>query len=67
MLSGLALTDDVEVPHDHYAEETMAVAVVPNRNASILYIASGVAVARGIYDRTLQTRPPLAAVFCKRR
>ena len=46
LLSGSALTDDVEVPHGHYAEETMAVTVVPNRNAIILSIAYGVAVAR---------------------
>ena len=46
LLSGSALTDDVEVPHGHYAEETMAVTVVPNRNAIILSIAYGIAVAR---------------------
>lgn len=48
MLSGSALTDEgVEVPHGHYAEETMAVTVVPNRNAVMLAVAYGVAVARG--------------------
>ena len=47
LLSGSALTDDIEVPHGHYAEETMAVTVVPNRNAIMLSIAYGVAVARG--------------------
>ncbi len=47
LLSGSALTDDVEVPHGHYAEETMAATVVPNRNAIMLSIAYGVAVARG--------------------
>ena len=47
LLSGSALTDDVEVPHGHYAEETMSVTVVPNRNAIILSIAYGIAVARG--------------------
>lgn len=46
LLSGSALTDDIEVPHGHYAEETMAVTVVPNRNAIMLSIAYGVAVAR---------------------
>lgn len=47
LLSGSALTDDIDVPHGHYAEETMAVTVVPNRNAIMLSIAYGVAVARG--------------------
>ena len=45
LLSGSALTDDVEVPHGHYAAENMAVTVVPNRNAIMLSIAYGVAVA----------------------
>ncbi len=45
--SGSALTDDVDVPHGHYAAENMAVTVVPNRNAIMLSIAYGVAVARG--------------------
>jgi 7-cyano-7-deazaguanine synthase len=47
LLSGSALTDDVDVPHGHYAEESMAVTVVPNRNAIMLSIAYGVAVAKG--------------------
>ncbi len=46
LLSGSALTDDIDVPHGHYAEKTMAVTVVPNRNAIMLSIAYGVAVAR---------------------
>ncbi len=46
LLSGSALTDDVEVPHGHYAAENMAATVVPNRNAIMLTIAYGVAVAR---------------------
>jgi 7-cyano-7-deazaguanine synthase len=46
LLSGSALTDDVEVPHGHYAAENMAVTVVPNRNAIMLSIAYGVAVAQ---------------------
>ncbi|WEX90752.1 7-cyano-7-deazaguanine synthase QueC [Sinorhizobium garamanticum] len=45
-LSGTALTDDVDVPDGHYAEETMRVTVVPNRNAIMLAIAFGVAAAR---------------------
>ena len=47
LLSGSALTDDIEVPHGHYAEETMAVTVVPNRYAIMLSIAYGAAVADG--------------------
>lgn len=47
LLSGSALTDDIDVPHGHYAEETMAATVVPNRNAIMLSVAYGVAVARG--------------------
>ena len=48
LLSGSALTDaGVEVPHGHYAAENMAITVVPNRNAIMLAIAYGVAVARG--------------------
>lgn len=44
-LSGSALTDDVAVPDGHYAEETMRITVVPNRNAIMLAIAFGVAAA----------------------
>ena len=46
-LSGSALTDDIDVPDGHYAEETMRITVVPNRNAIMLAIAFGVAAARG--------------------
>ncbi|RJE85900.1 7-cyano-7-deazaguanine synthase QueC [Paracoccus onubensis] len=46
-LSGSALTDDVAVPDGHYAEETMRITVVPNRNAIMLAIAFGLAAARG--------------------
>jgi 7-cyano-7-deazaguanine synthase len=46
-LSGSALTDDVDVPDGHYAEETMKATVVPNRNAIMLAIAFGVAAAKG--------------------
>src|SRR6056297_3772111 len=44
-LSGSALTDDVDVPDGHYAEETMKVTVVPNRNAIMLAVAFGMAAA----------------------
>jgi len=46
-LGGSALTDAIEVPDGHYAEETMRVTVVPNRNAIMLTIAFGMAAAKG--------------------
>lgn len=45
-LTGSALTDDIDVPDGHYAEETMRITVVPNRNAIMLTVAFGVAAAR---------------------
>lgn len=45
MLKGSALTDDISVPEGHYAAENMALTVVPNRNAIMLSIAWGAAVA----------------------
>lgn len=45
-LTGSALTDDVDVPDGHYAEETMRSTVVPNRNAIMLTIAFGLAAAQ---------------------
>jgi len=48
LLTGSALTDDVDVPHGHYAAENMAVTVVPNRNMIMLASAGGVASARGL-------------------
>jgi len=42
-LTGSALTDSVDVPDGHYAEETMRTTVVPNRNAIMLAIAFGIA------------------------
>lgn len=47
MLCGSALTDDISVPDGHYAEETMKITVVPNRNAIMLAIAFGIASAQG--------------------
>lgn len=48
LLPGSALTDrSVTVPHGHYADETMAATVVPNRNATLLMAAAGVALAAG--------------------
>jgi 7-cyano-7-deazaguanine synthase len=47
-LTGSALTDDVDVPEGHYAEASMRVTVVPNRNAIMLSVAVGIAVSRGL-------------------
>lgn len=41
--TGTALTDDVDVPDGHYAEESMKVTIVPNRNVIMLSIAYGLA------------------------
>ncbi|MDD7969947.1 7-cyano-7-deazaguanine synthase QueC [Roseinatronobacter alkalisoli] len=46
-LTGSALTDSIDVPDGHYAEETMKITVVPNRNAIMLSIAYGIAAANG--------------------
>jgi 7-cyano-7-deazaguanine synthase len=47
LLTGSALTDaGVEVPEGHYTDMSMATTVVPNRNAIMLSVAVGVAVAR---------------------
>lgn len=48
LLAGSALTsEEVSVPDGHYAAESMRVTVVPNRNAILLAVAFGVAVAEG--------------------
>lgn len=47
LLSGSALTDQVEVPEGHYAEENMKSTVVPNRNVVMLAMAFAVGAARG--------------------
>jgi 7-cyano-7-deazaguanine synthase len=47
ILTGSALTDDtVTVPDGHYADESMKITVVPNRNAIMLSIACALAVTR---------------------
>lgn len=44
-----ALTsDDVDVPHGHYAADNMALTVVPGRNAVLLSAAAGLAASLGI-------------------
>jgi 7-cyano-7-deazaguanine synthase len=45
-LSGSALTDAVAVPEGYYADETMRLTVVPNRNAIMLTTAFGIAMTR---------------------
>lgn len=48
LLTGSALTDRaIEIPNGHYTAETMRSTVVPNRNAIMLSIAVGAAVAGG--------------------
>lgn len=44
-LKGSALTDDIPVPEGHYAAPTMAITVVPNRNAMMLSVAFAIAIA----------------------
>jgi 7-cyano-7-deazaguanine synthase len=46
-LTGSALTDEtITVPDGHYADESMKITVVPNRNAIMLSIACALAVTR---------------------
>jgi 7-cyano-7-deazaguanine synthase len=46
LLKGSALSDmSVKVPEGHYSEDTMAITVVPNRNAMMLSVAWAVAIA----------------------
>jgi 7-cyano-7-deazaguanine synthase len=46
LLKGSALTDDIAVPHGAYADASLAVTVVPNRNAILLAVAYAAAVAQ---------------------
>lgn len=47
LIGGSALTDEaIEVPEGHYAAPNMAITVVPNRNAIMLALAYGAAVAQ---------------------
>lgn len=47
VLTGSALTDEtVTMPDGHYADESMKITVVPNRNAIMLSIACALAVTR---------------------
>jgi 7-cyano-7-deazaguanine synthase len=45
LLAGSALTDDIDVPHGHYAAPNMVVTIVPNRNAIFLSVAYAAAVS----------------------
>lgn len=40
-------TAGADVPHGHYAADNMAATVVPNRNATMLSAAAGIAASRG--------------------
>jgi 7-cyano-7-deazaguanine synthase len=46
VLGGSALTDDIAVPHGHYAAPSMSITIVPNRNAIFLAVAYAAAVAQ---------------------
>lgn len=41
ILRGSSQTDDIPVPEGHYAEESMKLTVVPNRNMVMLAVAAG--------------------------
>ena len=48
LLDKSALTNsEMDVPDGHYAEQTMRITVVPNRNAIMLNIAAGLAISIG--------------------
>jgi 7-cyano-7-deazaguanine synthase len=48
LLKNSALTNkEVDIPDGHYAEQSMKITVVPNRNAIMLNIAAGLAVSIG--------------------
>ena len=47
VLGGSSLTDSIDVPDGHYAEESMRITVVPNRNMIMLSIAWGYATSIG--------------------
>ncbi|TLU66442.1 7-cyano-7-deazaguanine synthase QueC [Thalassotalea litorea] len=47
LLTGSSLTDEIDIPEGHYAEESMKSTVVPNRNMILLSLAVGYAVSKG--------------------
>ena len=40
-------SDDIAVPHGHYADESMRLTVVPNRNMTMMCVAAGYALSLG--------------------
>jgi len=47
LLAGSSLTDDIDIPEDHYQAENMKSTVVPNRNMILLSMAVAYAVSVG--------------------
>ncbi len=47
VMTGSALTSDIDVPEGHYEEDSMKSTVVPNRNMILLSLATGYAVTVG--------------------
>lgn len=47
LIGGSALTDDIDIPEGHYAEDNMKATIVPNRNMILLSLAIGYAVSLG--------------------
>lgn len=46
-LGASSLTSDQDVPHGHYAEDSMKKTVVPNRNMILMALAVGVGITQG--------------------
>lgn len=46
LLDSALTSEDITVPHGHYADESMRATVVPNRNAILLNIVAGIAASR---------------------
>ena len=73
LLTGSALTSGEPVPDGHYAEDTMRITVVPNRNAIMVAIAFGVAAAEqaaafhvvGVEDPTSYEDPDYWIAACQ--
>jgi len=45
LIASSSLTGDIDVPDGHYAEETMRITVVPNRNMMMLSVATAIAIS----------------------
>ena len=45
LLKGSALTDDIDIPHGDYADDSMKLTIVPNRNMILISLAIGYAVS----------------------